>query len=101
MSQNKSLKKRIKITKRNSLKNKYYKTSIKNLTKTLLKLLEVSDGQTFDSQYEKKVKKILNLIYCILDKGNKKNVFHKNYVARKKSQWALRCLNKFQLEQKN
>jgi len=101
MGRNKSFKKRIKITKRNSLKNKYYKTSIKNLTKTLLKLLEVSDVSSLDSQYQEKLKMTLSLIYRILDKGSKKNIFHKNYVARKKSQFTIRCLNKFKIQLKD
>jgi len=36
----------------------------------------------------KKAKKVLNSIYSLFDKGTKKNIFHKNAAARKKSQLA-------------
>lgn len=91
MSQNKSSRKRIRLTKRNTLRNKYYKTSIKNLIKTLLINLKLFNDISSNSLHQEKLKKILSLIYSILDKGNQKNVFHRNYVARKKSQLTIHC----------
>jgi len=41
MANNKSAKKRIIITKRNNLKNRFYKSSVKTLTKRFLKDLEI------------------------------------------------------------
>ena len=40
MANNKSAKKRILITKRNTLQNRYYKSSVRTLTKRFLKNLE-------------------------------------------------------------
>jgi small subunit ribosomal protein S20 len=87
MANNKSAKKRIGINKRNRLNNRYYKTSVKTLTKLFFKNLEISKNeQTLDSK--EKLKTILNSIYSFLDKGTKKNIFHKNTAARKKARLA-------------
>ena len=84
MANNKSAVKRIEINKRNRLRNKYYKTSVRTLIKLFFKNLETyKTSQT--SEEKEKLKKILGSIYSILDKGTKKNVFHKNMAARKKS----------------
>ena len=40
MANNKSARKRIQTTKRNRLQNRYYKTSVRTLTKAFLKNLE-------------------------------------------------------------
>jgi small subunit ribosomal protein S20 len=37
---------------------------------------------------KEKLKKILGSIYSLIDKGTKKNIFHKNTAARKKSKLA-------------
>lgn len=34
---------------------------------------------------KKKVQEILNSVYSIMDKGTKKNIFHKNLASRKKA----------------
>jgi len=87
MANNKSAKKRIKINKRNCLRNRYYKTSVRTLTKLFLKNIKLSENnQTAESK--KKLKIILNSIYSFLDKGTKKNVFHKNTAARQKTRLA-------------
>ena len=87
MANNKSARKRIGINKRNRLQNKYYKTSVQNLVKLFFKNLE-SYKISSDSEYKKELTKILSSIYSLLDKGTKKNVFHKNTAARKKSKLA-------------
>jgi len=84
MANNKSAKKRIEINKRNRLRNRFYKSSVKTLIKAFLKDLEVYKISQ-DPNDKEKAKKILNSIYSLLDKGAKKNVFHKNSAARKKS----------------
>ena len=84
MANNKSAKKRIGINKRNRLQNRYYKTSVRTLTKLFLKNLK--NDQTPESK--EKLQTILNSIYSFLDKGTKKNVFHKNTAARKKARLA-------------
>ena len=89
MANNKSAKKRIKISKRNRLRNRYYKTSVRTLIKLFLKNLKLSkNDQTLESK--EKLKTILNSIYSFLDKGTKKNVFHKNTAARQKARLASR-----------
>jgi small subunit ribosomal protein S20 len=82
MANNKSSKKRILIAKRNRLQNLYYKTSVRTLTKLFFKTLK----QTPESN--EKLQTILNSIYSFLDKGTKKNVFHRNTAARKKARLA-------------
>jgi small subunit ribosomal protein S20 len=84
MANTKSAEKRIGINKRNRLINKYYKTSIRTLTKLFFKDLE-SYKISKNSEEKDKLKKILNSVYSLLDKGTKKNVFHKNAAARRKS----------------
>jgi len=41
------------------------------------------------SENKEKVQNILNSTYSLIDKGCKKNVFHKNTAARKKSKMTL------------
>jgi len=84
MANNKSAKKRIGINKRNRLENRYYKTSVRTLTKLFFKNLEIyQTDKTIESK--EKLQTTLNSIYSFLDKGTKKKVFHKNTAARKKS----------------
>lgn len=85
MANTKSARKRIETNKRNRLQNRYYKTSVRTLTKVFLKTLE---EQTPESK--EKLQTTLNLIYSFLDKGTKKNVFHKNTAARQKARLASR-----------
>nr|YP_010208261.1 ribosomal protein S20 [Pseudo-nitzschia multistriata]UBA15274.1 ribosomal protein S20 [Pseudo-nitzschia multistriata] len=87
MANNKSAKKRIGIAKRNRLQNLYYKTSVRTLTKLFFKTLE----QTPESK--EKLQTIVNSIYSFLDKGTKKNVFHKNTAARQKARIASALSN--------
>ena len=87
MANNKSAKKRILISKRNNLQNRFYKSSVRTLTKKFLKDLETykSSQSTTDKE---KVQIVLNSIYSLIDKGSKKNVYHKNTAARKKAKLA-------------
>lgn len=87
MANNKSAKKRIGIHKRNRLTNRYYKTSVRTLTKVFFNYLEKYKMEQ-TSESKKKVKTTLSLVYCFLDKGTKKNVFHRNAAARKKARLA-------------
>ena len=84
MANNKSAKKRIEINKRNRLINRRYKSSVKTLIKVFFQDLEAYKISQ-DPQQKEKLKKGLNSIYSFIDKGTKKNVFHKNAAARKKS----------------
>ena len=87
MANCKSAEKRIQIAKRNRLQNRYYKSSVRTLTKTFLKNLEIyKDSQ--DPKIKEKLQQNLNSVYSLIDKGTKRNVFHKNTAARKKAQLA-------------
>jgi small subunit ribosomal protein S20 len=84
MANSKSAEKRIDINKRNRLRNRYYKTSVRTLIKlffTNLELYKVSPK----SEDKEKLKEILSSVYSFMDKGTKKNIFHKNTTARKKA----------------
>ena len=87
MANNKSAEKRIEITKRNRLRNRYYKTSVRTLIKLFFKDLEFYKSSQ-NPEKKEKLKEILNSIYSILDKGTKRNIFHKNTAARKKAKLA-------------
>ena len=87
MANNKSAEKRIEINKRNRLQNRYYKTSVRTLTKLFFKNLELTKNEQTPESKEK-LQTILNSIYSFLDKGTKKNVFHKNTASRKKARLA-------------
>ena len=83
MANNKSAKKRIIITKRNNLQNRFYKSSVKTLTKRFLKDLEI-----YKISQNKSDKERLEIGLNSIDKGSKKNVYHKNTAARKKAKLA-------------
>ena len=89
MANNKSAKKRILTANRNRLQNRFYKTSVRTLTKLFLNNLEIYKASPTVENKEK-VQDILNTIYSLIDKAYKKNIFHKNTAARKKSKLALR-----------
>jgi len=89
MANNKSALKRIKINKRNRLQNRFYKSSVKTLSKIFLKHLENYEiSQNPDDKFQAQI--ILSTLYSFIDKACKKNIFHKNKAARKKSQLALK-----------
>lgn len=88
MANNKSAKKRILINKRNRLENRFYKTSVKTLTKLFLNNLKTYKILP-TPENKQKLQKTLNSIYSLIDKACKKNIFHKNNGARKKSKLAL------------
>ena len=87
MANNKSAEKRIEITKRNRLQNRFYKSSVRTLIKGFFKNLEIYKTSK-NPEEKKELQKILSSIYSLIDKGTKKNVFHKNAAARKKAKLA-------------
>ena len=89
MANNKSARKRIGINERNRLRNRYYKTSVRTLTKLFFKNLKLAENQQTPESKEK-LQTILNSIYSFLDKGTKKKVFHRNTAARQKSRLATK-----------
>jgi small subunit ribosomal protein S20 len=87
MANSKSAEKRIKINERNRLQNRFYKSSVRTLVKTFFKDLEIyKTSQNLEDK--EKVQKVLSSVYSLIDKGTKKNVFHKNAAARKKAKLA-------------
>ena len=88
MANNKSAQKRIQVTKRNRLQNRFYKSSVQTLVKRFFKNLELYKSLK-NSETKKKLKESFNLTYSIIDKASKKKLFHKNKAARKKSKLAL------------
>lgn len=84
MANNKSAKKRILINERNRLQNRFFKSSVRTLTKVFLKNLEIYKTSKNIEDKEKAII-VLNSVYSLIDKGSKKNIFHKNTAARKKS----------------
>ena len=87
MANNKSAEKRIEINKRNRLRNRYYKSSVRTLIKMFFQTLEKYKTSQNPKDKEKG-QKILNSVYSLIDKGTKKNIFHKNTASRKKSKLA-------------
>ena len=84
MANNKSAKKRIQIAERNRLINKFYKSTVRTLTK---KTIENCEKYKKDPNEDNKilVKTSLNKAFSLIDKAVKKHVIHKNNGAHKKS----------------
>ena len=87
MANSKSAEKRIRTNERNRLRNRFYKSSARTLIKVFFKDLEVYKTSQ-NTEDKEKVQKVLNSVYSLIDKGTKKNVFHKNAAARKKAKLA-------------
>jgi small subunit ribosomal protein S20 len=87
MANNKSAEKRILITERDRLRNRFYKSSVRTLIKSFFKELEIYKTSN-NSGNKENIKKVLSSVYSLMDKGTKKNVFHKNAAARKKAKLA-------------
>lgn len=87
MANNKSAKKRIQIGERNRLQNRFYKSSVRTLTKKFFQTLETYKSSK-TPELKEALQENLNSVYSLIDKGTKKKVFHKNAAARKKSKLA-------------
>lgn len=87
MANNKSAEKRIIITERNRLRNRFYKSSVRTLIKSFFKELEIYKASK-NAGNKENLKKVLSSVYSLMDKGTKKNVFHKNAASRKKAKLA-------------
>jgi small subunit ribosomal protein S20 len=83
MANSKSAEKRIQINERNRLRNRFYKSSVRTLTKTFLKDLEVYKTSKNPEEKEK-LQKILSSVYSLIDKGTKKMYFIKILQQEKK-----------------
>lgn len=87
MANNKSARKRIEITERNRLRNRFYKSSVRTLMKKFFKEVELYKVSQ-KSEEKENLQKTLNSVYSLIDKATKKNIFHKNAAARKKARLA-------------
>ena len=87
MANSKSAEKRIQTNERNRLQNRFYKSSTRTLIKAFFKDLETYKASQ-SPEDKQKVQKMLSSVYSLIDKGTKKNVFHKNAAARKKAKLA-------------
>ena len=87
MANSKSAEKRIKINERNRLRNRFYKSSVRTLIKVFFQELEAYKISQ-SSEDKEKLQKRLSSVYSLIDKGTKKNVFHKNAASRKKAKLA-------------
>lgn len=85
MANNKSAEKRIKINKRNRFRNRFYKSSVRTLSKLFFKNLHILTNE--------ELQELLNSIYSLIDKATKKHVFHKNTAARKKAKLSASLKN--------
>lgn len=84
MANNNSAKKRIRVNKRNQLRNNIYKSRIKTFTKKYLNFVEYYRNNETDDTFSQ-VKSSLTVILSQLDKAGKRHVYHKNTIARRKS----------------
>jgi len=87
MANNKSAEKRIETNKRNRLRNRFYKSSVRTLTKVFFKDLEMYKTSK-NPEDKEKLQELLSSVYSLIDKATKKNIFHKNAAARKKAKLA-------------
>lgn len=87
MANSKSAEKRILITERNRLRNRFYKSSVRTFVKSFFKDLE-NYKNTKSPEIKEKLYHTLSSVYSLIDKGTKKKVFHKNTAARKKAKLA-------------
>jgi small subunit ribosomal protein S20 len=87
MANNKSAEKRIQINERDRLRNRFYKSSVRTLIKNFFKELEIYKNSNPNGNKDN-LQKVLSSVYSLIDKGTKKNVFHKNAAARKKAKLA-------------
>nr|YP_010185242.1 ribosomal protein S20 [Ishige okamurae]QVJ99586.1 ribosomal protein S20 [Ishige okamurae] len=84
MANNKSAKKRIKITRRNRAQNISYKSIIKTSIKHYQNKLKIYSEEPNLQNYLLS-KEYLKKVFSNIDKATKRNVLHKNNASRKKS----------------
>lgn len=84
MANNRSAKKRIRISHRNSKLNSFYKSRVKSSTKKYLTLIQ-EYKITKSEQSFLEIQTFMKTCFSNIDKAVKKNVFHKNVAGRKKA----------------
>ena len=84
MVNNNSAKKRIKINQRNNQNNNIYRSRVKTFTKNYLVITQRYKANPTEEVFLE-LKESLKLTLSQLDKASKRRVYHKNNVAKKKS----------------
>ena len=80
MANSASAEKRIEVNKRNQLRNRAYKSTIRTIYKKCLIAINSTDENNMDS-----VNSLISLSYSKLDKAVQKKMMHKNAAASKKA----------------
>ena len=80
MANSASAEKRIEVNKRNQLRNKAYKSTMRTIYKKCLIAINSTDENNMDS-----VNSLISLSYSKLDKAVQKKMMHKNAAASKKA----------------
>ena len=80
MANSASAEKRIEVNKRNQLRNKAYKSTIRTIYKKCLIAINSTDENNMDS-----VNSLVSLSYSKLDKAVQKKMMHRNAAASKKA----------------
>ena len=80
MANSPSAEKRIEVNKRNQLRNKAYKSTVRTIYKKSLIAINNMDDSNISS-----VNDLVSLSYSKLDKAVQKNMMHRNAVASKKA----------------
>ncbi|CAL8412605.1 unnamed protein product [Sargassum natans] len=84
MANSKAAKKRIKINRRNNIRNNSYNSLMKTSKKKFINNLEIYNKE-FTEKNKIIIKESLILAISQIDKAAKKKIIHKNTAARKKS----------------
>ena len=84
MANSASAEKRIEVNKRNQLRNKAYKSTIRTIYKKCLIAINSTDENNMDS-----VNSLISLSYSKLDKAVQKKMMHKNAAASKNISYFL------------
>jgi len=91
MANSLSAEKRIDVNKRNQLRNKAYKSTIRTIYKKCLIAINNTDEDNMDS-----VNALLSMSYSKLDKAVQKGMMHRNAAASKKAALAKALKNREQ-----
>ena len=87
MANTKSALKRIRVSERNRLRNKAYKSAVKTLTKRYHEAVAANEASPSEENSQL-VQESLSAAYSKIDKAVKRGVLHKNAGARRKSRLA-------------
>ncbi|MGK7944140.1 MAG: 30S ribosomal protein S20 [Microcystaceae cyanobacterium] len=87
MANIKSAIKRIKVSERNRLRNKSYKSAVRTLMKKYFLAVEACE-EAPSSEQKEEIQKYLSAAYSKIDKAVKRGVLHPNNGARKKARLA-------------